>query len=119
MSVIDGCFGSIRPNFEREMKRKKNKEKEERGGKEMRILVKFFASIRDICRISELEVDLDKKDQIEPCLDQLMEYLIDKFPKLKNELSSLSIALNTKYVTNNVYFRDGDEIALLPPISGG
>ena len=85
----------------------------------MKIIVKFFASLRDICGVSELEVDMDKKDEMEPCSDQLMEFLINKFPKLENELSSLSIALNTKYVTSNVVLRDGDEIALLPPISGG
>ena len=85
----------------------------------MKIIVKFFASLRDICGVSELEVDMDKKDEMEPCSDHLMEFLINKFPKLENELSSLSIALNTKYVTSNVVLRDGDEIALLPPISGG
>ena len=51
-------------------------------------------------------------------MDDLKENLFKKFPALKN-LKSLSFALNNAYVTNDTIICNKDEIALIPPVSGG
>ena len=49
---------------------------------------------------------------------ELKENLFKKFPELK-KLKSLSFALNNAYATNDTIVCDRDEIALIPPVSGG
>ena len=48
----------------------------------------------------------------------LRAYLLGKFPKLEN-LSSLAIAVNSTYAQDDIKIHDSDEIALIPPVSGG
>ncbi len=48
----------------------------------------------------------------------LRSYLLGKFPKLEN-LSSLAIAVNSTYAQDDIKIHDSDEIALIPPVSGG
>jgi len=44
--------------------------------------------------------------------------LIDKFPKLSNQ-NNFSIAVNMEYATDDIMLQENDEIALIPPVSGG
>ena len=49
---------------------------------------------------------------------KLKEGLFNKFPELLN-LSILSIAVNNEYATNETMVNSQDEVALIPPVSGG
>ena len=51
-------------------------------------------------------------------IEKLQETLFEKFPDLK-KLKSLSFALNNAYATSDTIVCDKDEIALIPPVSGG
>jgi molybdopterin converting factor small subunit len=44
--------------------------------------------------------------------------LTEAFPAL-SELAQLSIAVNGEYVIGAVVLNPGDEIAIIPPVSGG
>ena len=44
--------------------------------------------------------------------------LFDKYPALKN-LSTLSVAVNNVYAGDETMINKGDEVALIPPVSGG
>jgi molybdopterin converting factor small subunit len=48
----------------------------------------------------------------------LKEQLFKKYPELGN-LSTLSIAVNNQYATNETMVNAADEVALIPPVSGG
>jgi molybdopterin converting factor subunit 1 len=48
----------------------------------------------------------------------LMNELEQKFPELKR-LSSYRIAVNEKYAEMDDEVNDGDEVAIIPPVSGG
>ena len=48
----------------------------------------------------------------------LKSQLFTEFPKLK-ELNTLAVAVNETYATDDVEINDGDEVALIPPVSGG
>jgi molybdopterin synthase sulfur carrier subunit len=44
--------------------------------------------------------------------------LAEKFPEL-SDLRSLYIAVNNDYADDKIILKDSDEIALIPPVSGG
>ena len=44
--------------------------------------------------------------------------LFAKYPALK-KLASLSVAVNSEYASDNTVINNGDEVALIPPVSGG
>ena len=48
----------------------------------------------------------------------LMKALVNKFPDLKN-LNSIAIAVNGEYAQSTTLLKAEDEIALIPPVSGG
>ena len=50
-------------------------------------------------------------------LDTLKQFLHRDIPSL--EKHTYSVALNHEIKTGDVKFQDGDEVALLPPFSGG
>jgi len=49
---------------------------------------------------------------------ELKEGLFSKYPELRN-LSTLSIAVNNEYAANETMVNSQDEVALIPPVSGG
>jgi molybdopterin synthase sulfur carrier subunit len=49
---------------------------------------------------------------------QLKTYLSELFPALK-DLSSLAVAVNSNYASDKTPISETDEIALIPPVSGG
>ena len=50
--------------------------------------------------------------------NDLIESLIEKYPSLAN-LNSLAVAVNGEYASRQTQLKTGDEIALIPPVSGG
>ena len=48
----------------------------------------------------------------------LRNLLEQKYPKLK-ELATYMIAVNNEYAEPNVTLKQGDEVAVIPPVSGG
>ncbi|MDN3656366.1 MoaD/ThiS family protein [Ferruginibacter paludis] len=49
---------------------------------------------------------------------ELKKLLFNQFPKLE-KLATLSVAVNNTYAGNDVMIRGEDEVALIPPVSGG
>ncbi|NJB35632.1 MoaD/ThiS family protein [Croceivirga sp. JEA036] len=49
---------------------------------------------------------------------ELKEFLFKRYPAMKN-LSSLAIAVNNNYAKDEESINSYDEIALIPPVSGG
>jgi molybdopterin synthase sulfur carrier subunit len=76
-----------------------------------KIRVLFFGRLKDIVGTNEI-VASDIKD-----IEDLKKYLFEKFPKLKGEI--FSIALNYEIIHTNENLKDNDEVALIPPVSGG
>ena len=86
---------------------------------ELSVLVKFFASVREAAGIGACEVQLPEQSTVE----DLLAVLRARFPPLNDALVGVGIALNKRYVSRDGLAqqrrRPGDEVALLPPISGG
>jgi molybdopterin synthase catalytic subunit len=45
--------------------------------------------------------------------------LVDEYPEMARYESSISSAVNADYARMTATVRDGDEVAFLPPVSGG
>jgi molybdopterin converting factor subunit 1 len=81
----------------------------------MRVTVRLFARLRDITGTPELDRDVP----VGATVQQLWRALVHEFPPLAEYEPSLSAAVNAEYAKLNVVLRDGDEVAFLPPVSGG
>lgn len=81
----------------------------------MKVSVLFFASAREAAGISSAIYEISDGSTTLDLANQLM----NTYPKLKFEEDQISLAVNKKYCRSPIDLNDGDEIALLPPISGG
>jgi molybdopterin converting factor subunit 1 len=81
----------------------------------MKIKVKFFALARDLAGTGETSLDLPASSTTEAAVSQI----VAAYPNLASIRPRLAIALNQSYVRENQSLREGDEIALIPPVSGG
>jgi len=81
----------------------------------VRITVRLFARLRDIAGASELARDIAPGSTIASVWRQLAV----EYPELTPYERSISSAVNADYARMDTPLRDGDEIAFLPPVSGG
>ena len=81
----------------------------------MRVRVELFAGLREVIGQHEIEVELPERASV----GDLREGLGRDFPKLAPFLPSLVCAVNQEYRSREYLLQDGDEVALIPPISGG
>ncbi len=77
------------------------------------ITVKLFGITREIVGSPILEVN----EALES-VGQLKEYMRTTYPRIKG-LNSLLIAVNSEYANDEIVLKPTDEIALIPPVSGG
>jgi len=81
----------------------------------VRVTVKLFARLRDIAGTPELTRELAPGATI----GAVWKGLAGEFPELAQYERSISSALNADYARMDAVVRDGDEVAFLPPVSGG
>lgn len=81
----------------------------------MRVTVRLFARLRDVAGASDLARELPE----EATADALWNLLADEHPELAAYRGAVSVAVNAEYARMDVRIADGDEVAFLPPVSGG
>jgi molybdopterin converting factor subunit 1 len=81
----------------------------------MHVTVRLFARLRDLAGASELAREVEAGATIRTVWRQLA----GEFPGLADYERSISAAVNTEYAPMEHVLGDGDEIAFLPPVSGG
>ena len=77
--------------------------------------VRFFARARELAGTSELRLDLPEGSDT----TFLLKHLCQLFPSLVELLPCVVLARNHDYLSSPVLVQEGDEIAVIPPISGG
>ena len=77
--------------------------------------IKFFAHLQNVtgCREIELAPPHDATQEA------VWEMLCSRFPGLAPHRAATRLAVNAAYAAPNTVFKDGDEVALIPPVSGG
>ena len=81
----------------------------------MRVRVRLFARLREIAGSAELDRDV----QPGATLGAVWEALALDFPLMAPYRSSLSAAVNADYARMDAPVHEDDEVAFLPPVSGG
>jgi molybdopterin converting factor subunit 1 len=77
--------------------------------------LRFFASLRERVRCSEMDWDLPEGATV----DDLWEALCARYLQLAALRASVTFAVNREYVKGGHTLSSGDEVALIPPVSGG
>ncbi len=81
----------------------------------MRIKIKVFASIRDICGFSEKELLVSDSIKV----NEVVDLFIKGNEELSEKKDTLLIAVNEEYCRMDRTMEDGDTLAIFPPVSGG
>ena len=81
----------------------------------MQIKVLFFGRLRDIAGRSEEVLELSEPAS----LGEVFEQYATRFPSLLDLRSSVVMARNQEFSAPGTLLSDRDEVALLPPVSGG
>ena len=77
------------------------------------ISVKLFGIAKDIVGSSTLNIDQEFST-----VDDLLAYLKAEYPAFE-KLTSLLVAINDEYANTTAKINSEDEVALIPPVSGG
>ena len=81
----------------------------------MLVTVRLFARLREIAGGPELRVELQDDAHVRDAWAALAA----RHPELNAYERSISCAVNEDYARMTAELRDGDEVAFLPPVSGG
>ena len=81
----------------------------------MKSSVRLIASRREKAGTSRVALDRSQGDTVADAIQELNR----RFPSLVNSALPTMFAVNAEYVQDTHTLRDGDEMALIPPVSGG
>ncbi|HYL69215.1 MAG TPA: molybdenum cofactor biosynthesis protein MoaE [Candidatus Limnocylindria bacterium] len=81
----------------------------------MRVRVLFFGLLKEITGVSEEDAELSEGARVE----DLFERYGRRFPKLAEFRPSIAASVNQEYSGWRAPLSTGDEVAFLPPVSGG
>lgn len=81
----------------------------------MKVTVRLFAQLRELTGVREVDLELPDGATVSQGLLKLREM----FPKLSIDGGRVAVAVNQTYVGYDHILANGDEVALIPPVSGG
>ncbi len=81
----------------------------------MRVRVLFFGQLKDIAGVSQEDAELSEGARVE----DLYERYARRFPRLAEFRPSIVASVNQEYAEWRAALAAGDEVAFLPPVSGG
>ena len=81
----------------------------------MRVTMRLFARLRDLAGSGELVRDVSSPATVHT----VWSALVDEMPSLQEYEQTMSVAVNADYAKMHAAVHEGDEVAFLPPVSGG
>ncbi len=81
----------------------------------MRVRVLLFGQLKDIIGHQEDSLDLPAGSN----LSTVMTHYAARYPKFQGLNNSIACSINQEYAQGTAVLKDGDEVGLLPPVSGG
>jgi molybdopterin synthase sulfur carrier subunit len=85
------------------------------SSKSIKIQVKLFAIYQEIYRQDQLEWELPSPAKVSDVLDRILL----EHPELQKWRSLTRYGVNLQFVEENTLLQNGDEVVLIPPVSGG
>jgi MoaD family protein len=77
--------------------------------------VKFYAQLRDLVGVRELDFELAEGATVR----ELLEQIYAQRPALRAHDKSILIGAGLEFVDRNYKLKPGEEIAIMPPVQGG
>lgn len=81
----------------------------------MRVTIRLFARLRDLAGSGELVREVPAPATVQ----DVWRSLTSEVPALSEYERTMSVAVNADYARMSAPVHEGDEIAFLPPVSGG
>ncbi len=81
----------------------------------MKVTIRLFAVYRDRAGVSVFELELPSSATVE----QASEEVLRLYPHMASDPTSLVVAVNEEYVEHSQVLHESDEVAFIPPVSGG
>jgi len=81
----------------------------------MRVRVKCFAWAREVTGEDEIDLEVPEAATVA----DLRESLAGRFPVFSGRMESIAVSVNREFAGEGTPVAAGDELALIPPISGG
>lgn len=81
----------------------------------MTVIVKCFAIARDLTGFAEQSFEVSDN----ATAGSVLETVVAGSPALAPNAGRLALAVNLEYVDRSHVLKHGDEVALIPPVSGG
>lgn len=85
----------------------------------MRVAVLYFGILKDLVAAERDALELPEGETVGGLVSRLRESASKQGEGLAGIWSSLAVAVNREYAPAETVLREGDEVALLPPVSGG
>ena len=80
----------------------------------MTVTIRLFASARDAFGFESRTCTID-----EPTVDGVRRLLLQEHPEAGPILRTCRFAVNMAYTVDDAPLKEGDEVAVIPPVSGG
>jgi len=81
----------------------------------MKVHVHFYAQLRDLLGVSELDVDLGERATITDLLEKI--YAVK--PALRGHDQTILVGAGVEFVERDHVLSEGEDIAIMPPVQGG
>ena len=81
----------------------------------MRLVVQLFARARDLAEAERLTVELPAGANVA----ELRSAIVEQVPALASLLAVSAVAVNHDFAADAVVLVESDEVAIIPPVSGG
>ena len=75
----------------------------------------FLGPAKDVTKVESVALDL----RMGATVGEARRTLAERFPRLGEGLSKMRLALNQEFVAETQVLHTGDELAVIPPVSGG
>ena len=82
---------------------------------EITITLKLFAAYQEAYKVPELQLTLSPGTTV----SQLLEKIISQHPELEQWRTVTKFGVNLNFVPPETILQEGDEVVLIPPVSGG
>lgn len=79
------------------------------------VTVKLFAAFQDAFKVPELVLEFPSTVPVA----SILQACIDQHPELEQWRKVTQFGVNLEFVTPDTLLKDGDEVVLIPPVSGG